>query len=208
MLFLHEKLTATASRQNDVVARVRNIHSYMQKHPGFIRARVARYLGDPNEYLVMRWWRSAEDLAEHGRNPIVPDWGANRPEGIYLVPPKTTRWESVTAASQPWTGFFLRTILKPTAVDPAALLADLTRHTEDAISKGEMTSADVFTASTDSEFAGGVLLLAGFEDRDAFNRYLESKDGAEFANPNPQFETLLTGCFELVEEALPEGAVK
>src|SRR5438445_5972958 len=86
MLFLHERLTATASRQNDVVARVQNIHSYMQKHPGFIRARVARYLGGPNEYLVMRWWRSAEDLAEHGRNPVVPNWGANRPEGIYLVP--------------------------------------------------------------------------------------------------------------------------
>ena len=63
MLFFHEKLTATASRQNDVVARVRNIHSYMQKHPGFVRARIARYLGNPNDYLVMRWWRTPEDLA-------------------------------------------------------------------------------------------------------------------------------------------------
>jgi quinol monooxygenase YgiN len=208
MLFLHERLTATASRQQEVLGRVRAIHSYMRKHPGFIRARVARYLGNPNDYLVLRWWRSAEDLAEHGRNPAVPNWGANRPEGIYLVPPNTTRWESATESEQPWSGFFVRTIYKPKEMNSALLLDELRRHAREATSQAEMTSADIFTSRDDGEFSGAVLLLAGFEDRDAFNRYLEGKEAAGLADPNAGFEAVLSGCFEVVEQVEPEAATK
>jgi quinol monooxygenase YgiN len=208
MLFLHERLTATASRQQEVLERVRAIHSYMRKHPGFIRARVARYLGNPNDYLVMRWWRTAEDLAEHGRNPAVPNWGANRPEGIFLVPPNTTRWESATESEQPWSGFFVRTIYKPKEMNSSRLLDDLRQHTKEAIGQAKMTSADIFTAREDGEFREAVLVLAGFKDRDAFNLYLKGKEAAGLADPNAGFEAVLSGCFEVVEQVLPEATSK
>jgi quinol monooxygenase YgiN len=206
MLFLHEKLTATPSRQQDVVERVGAIHSYMQKHPGFVVARVARYLGNPNEYLVMRWWQSADALADHQRNPVVPNWGANRPEGIYLEPPKTTRWESAAESGQPWSGFFVRTIYKPRAIGSPDLLDTLSRHAEEGTRQGGMSGAEVFRSLDEADFAGAVLVLAGFKDRDAFNLYLKGAEAADLATPNEGFEAVMTGCFEVVEQALPEAA--
>jgi quinol monooxygenase YgiN len=65
MLLLRETLSVTSSRQDDVIERVRGIHSYMLKHPGFLRGRIARYLGAPNEYLVLRLWREPEELEDY-----------------------------------------------------------------------------------------------------------------------------------------------
>ena len=208
MLFLHERLMATASRQQEVVERVGAIHSYMRKHPGFIGARVARYMGNPNEYLVMRWWRRAEDLAEHQRNPEVPNWGANRPEGIYLEPPKTTRWESVTESGKASDRFFVRTIYKPRQLDSSDLVDKLSQHIQDGTKQGAMSWAQVFKSKEEGDLASAALLLAGFKDRDAFNLYLASSEGDDFAGQQNPFEVVLSGCFEVVEEALPEAAAK
>jgi quinol monooxygenase YgiN len=204
MLVLHEKLSATPSRQREVVERVGSIHGYMRQHPGFLHALVARYLGNPNEYLVMRWWRSAEDLAEHGRNPAVPNWGANRPEGIYLEPPKTTRWQAVTEFGPPPTGFLVRTIYRPKDGDAARQAADLNQHAREAVEHGVMTAAQVLTASDEGDFRGTLLLLAGFKNRDAFDLYLTGREGAALNDPNGSLELVLTGCFEVVAEVLPE----
>src|SRR5262249_48390558 len=161
--FLHENLTAAPERQQDVVDRVQTIHSYMQKHPGFVGARVARYLGNYTDYLCLRWWRSAEDLAEHGRNPEVPNWGANRPEGSYLRPPKTTRWESAAKSGEPSGSFFVRTIYTPGETGSAELLDMVANHVQEFTGEGGMTWGETFRSLDESELAGAVLCLTGFQ---------------------------------------------
>src|SRR5262245_45143323 len=179
MLFMHEVLTPASSRQNDLIERVSWIHSYMQKHPGFIRACISRYLGSSTEYLVFRWWRSPEDLADHGRNPEVPNWGANRPEGIYLTGPKTTRWELISSEGAQAAGFFVRNIYRPSTVADK-FDTTLITHLNGAKADGLVLGAEVYRCIQDSEeLRDAILSIATFTDRDAYNAYLQGPQGLE-----------------------------
>ena len=209
MLFMHEVLTPASSRQNDLIDRVSWIHSYMQKHPGFLRGCISRYLGSSTEYLVFRWWQSPEDLADHGRNPEIPNWGANRPEGIYLVPPRTTRWELTSSEGAQTAGFFVRNIYRPASDVSGDLEKTVSAHLERAKSEQQVLGAEIYRSAQDTEeLKGAVLSIVRFDDRDAYNTYLQGPLVVELDETADQRELLVSGCYEVVREALPHAPAK
>ncbi len=77
MFLLQEVLRVRNTRQTEAVKRLNWIHGLMQPNPGFVSAVVARYLGNPTDYLILRAWADKDAYLAFRQTPD----GSELPEG-------------------------------------------------------------------------------------------------------------------------------
>ncbi len=78
----------------------------MAKQPGFQRAYVAKFLGDPVTHTILRVWEDEEAYLTFRQTPDG-NYGRGRPEGLYVNEKVISQWLSTKEAAGVESGDFL-----------------------------------------------------------------------------------------------------
>ena len=207
MYMLQEVLRVANSRQTEAVKRLNWIHGLMQPAPGFVRAQVSRFLGNPTDYLILRMWDAAADWSKFRETPDGANYPKNRPEGLYEGLPVGRNWELEIESQNGGLGNYLvRSIYKVGEGDEGEFIDNRRRHDKLALQTPGTVGLQTFRCTDDDpENKGTFLVLARRTDRDAYNAYLESKQAAEYRQGNRRglYRTVSTECYEVVDEVVP-----
>lgn len=207
MYMLQEILRMANSRQSEGVKRLQWIHSLMKPQPGFVKAEVARYLGNPTDYLIMRIWDSQDAWNAFRQTEDGANYPKNRPEGLYEGVAVGRNWELEidSQGGQPG-GFLVRSIYRPADGRMADFIENRRRHDKLALQVPNQSGLTTWRCTdTEEPHAGTALVLAKRKDRDAYNQYLESPQAAEYRKGNERglYKTQETQCYEVVDTVLP-----
>ncbi len=208
MYALQEILRVSNSRQNEAIKRLQWIHGLMKPSPGFVKAQVSRFLGNPTDYLILRIWDSQEDWTNFRATPDGQNYPKDRPEGLYEGLPVGRNWERVINSPAGATGNYLvRSIYKVGDGHTGdEFIANRERHDGLAVQVPGTVGLETWRCTDDTEENKGTFLcLARRVDRDAYNDYLQSPQAAEYRKGNVRgmYKTLSTECYEVVDELLP-----
>lgn len=207
MYLSQELLRVTNSRQTEAVRRLQWIHSLMRPQPGFVRAEVARYLGNPTDYLVLRMWESQAAWNAFRQTEEGANYPKSRPEGLYEGVPVGRNWELALDSPGGVPGTFLvRSVYRPAEGRSADFVENRRRHDRLALQVPNQSGLTTWRCTdTEEPGAGTYLVLAKRVDRDAYNQYLESPQAAEYRKGNERglYRTLETQCYEVVDVVTP-----
>ena len=208
MYALQEVLRVANSRQTEAIKRLTWIHGLMEPAPGFVRAQVARFLGNPTDYLVLRMWDSPADWAKFRETPDGANYPRSRPEGLYEGLPVGRNWDLQIDSSNGGPGDYLvRSIYKVGDADREEFVQNRRRHDTLALQVPGTVYLQTFrcTDDADAENRDAFMVLARRTGRDAYNAYLESDQAAEYRKGNRRglYRTVSTECYEVVAEATP-----
>ena len=201
MFLVNEILVFTPGRGQEGLDRLNWIHSLMAPNPGFKQALVAKYLGGATTHTVLRFW---EDEAAYLAFRQTPDgnYGRNRPEGLYVNERVVPQWNSIGEASDDSQGRFLVKVQRQVpenAWDAFGQYADQVQSALLAV--GGVASHSHFRAKEQSE----ALAITRFQDRAAFDRFIESSELAETQKSLPEgVGQIDLKCFEIVSEVGPK----
>jgi heme-degrading monooxygenase HmoA len=207
MFLLQEILKVRNTRQTEAVKRLNWIHGLMKPQPGFVRGVVARYLGNPTDYLILRAWDSAEAYRAFRQTEDGQNYPKSRPEGLYEGVPVGREWElKIDSPGEVEGDFLVRSIYRVTPENAEEFIENRRRH--DALALQVSGTAGLQTwqcQDQDSEHADTFLCLARRTGRDAYNDYLESPQSAEYRAGNRRglYSTVATECYEVVDEVTP-----
>jgi heme-degrading monooxygenase HmoA len=207
MYALQEVLRVSNSRQTEAIKRLQWIHSLMKPQPGFVRAQVSRFLGNPTDYLILRVWDSAGDWARFRETPDGANYPKSRPEGLYEGLPVGRNWE--LAIDSPGSGpgsYLVRSIYKVADGRGDEFVENRLRHDKLALEVAGTAGLQTFRCTDDdAENRDTFLVLGRRTGRDAYNAYLESKQAAEYRAGNTRglYRTQATECYEIVDEITP-----
>ena len=207
MFLLQEILKVRNTRQSEAVKRLNWIHGLMKPQPGFVRAVVARYMGNPTDYLILRMWDSADAYHAFRQTEGGQNYPKNRPEGLYEGVPVGREWElKIDSPGSVPGDFLVRSIYRVTPENAEEFIQNRQRH--DGLALQVPGTAGLWTfqcQDKDSEHSDTFLCLARRTDRDAYNAYLESPQSAEYRSGNRRglYSTVSTECFEVVDEVTP-----
>ena len=207
MFLVQEILRVRNTRQTEAVKRLNWIHGLMKPHAGFADAIVARYLGNPTDYLILRMWDSVDDFRAFRQTEDGQNYPKSRPEGLYEAVPVGREWELKIDSPGDIPGDFLvRSIYRVTPENAAEFIENRRRHDGLALQvPGTAGLRTLQCLDKDSEHTDTFLCLARRTGRDAYNAYLESPQSAEYRSGNRRglYATVSTECYEVVDEVLP-----
>lgn len=206
MYALQEILRCSNSRQDEAIKRLQWIHGLMKPAPGFVRAQVSRYLGNPTDYLILRVWDSQQDWTNFRATPDGQNYPKDRPEGLYEGLPVGRNWERVIDSPAGATGNYLvRSIYKVGDGRGDEFITNRERHDGLAVQVPGTVGLETWRCTDDTEeHKDTFLCLARRVDRDAYNDYLQSPQAAEYRKGNARglYRTQSTECYEIVDELL------
>lgn len=204
MFLLQEILKVRNTRQTEAVNRLHWIHGLMQKHPGFVRAIVARYLGNPTDYLVLRMWQDADSYRAFRQTEDGQSYPKSRPEGLYEGVPVGREWElKIDSPGTAEGNYLVRSIYRVPPENVEEFIENRRRHDGLALQVPGTASLQTFQClDKDSEHSDTFLCIALRTGRDAYNAYLESPQSAEYRAGNRRglYSTVSTDCYEVVDE--------
>jgi hypothetical protein len=221
MFLLQQILRCGPGRQGEALKRLNWIHSQMAVHPGSDGMIVARYLGNPFDYLVLRQWQGRPAYEDFMRSP-AGRFPQSKPEGIYESLDVGHDWEEVLYTPGEAAGAFLwrsgyriaregwEEFLKLRAnEDLLAQWYQLAAHPGSAA--GALVSARTFRSLDDDENA---LSLVRLQDRQAMEDIVTSPSRAAIAaaisrgavhpgSAHAPRDAAYSDCFEIVDELMP-----
>lgn len=207
MFLLQEILKVRNTRQTEAVQRLNWIHNLMKPHERFVAGVVARYLGNPTDYLVLRMWDSGDAYRAFRQTEDGQNYPKSRPEGLYEGVPVGREWE--LKIDSPGSGpgpYLVRSVYRVAPENAGEFVENRRRHDGLALQVPETASLQTFQClDTDSEHSDTFLCLARRVSRDAYNAYLESPQSAEYRSGNRRglYSTVSTECYEVVDEVRP-----
>lgn len=207
MFLIQEILRVASNRQTEAVRRLEWIHGLMRPNGGFVRAQVARYLGNPTDYLILRMWDSAADYQAFRQTPEGQDYPKSRPQGLYESQRVPMRWQMVLDAGEAGRGRFLqRSVYAVPTGSHEEFIESRRRHDALALEvEGTYHLLTFRCLEEDPETADTYLHFAYRQDRDAYNRLLESDQAAQYrASLKPGLtQTISTHLYEVVSDIVP-----
>jgi heme-degrading monooxygenase HmoA len=207
MFLLQEILRVRNTRQSEAVKRLNWIHGLMKGHPGFVAGSVARYLGNPTDYLILRMWDNGDAWRTFRATEDGQNYPKSRPEGLYEGVPVGRDWELVIdSPGSASGGYLVRSIYRVTPENAREFIENRRRHDGLALQVAGTASLQTFQCQDkDSEHSDTFLCLALRTGRDAYNAYLESPQSAEYRSGNRRglYSTVSTECYEVVDEVRP-----
>ena len=207
MFLLQEILKVRNTRQSEAVKRLNWIHNLMKPHPGFAGAIVARYLGNPTDYLILRMWDSGESYRTFRQTDDGQNYPKSRPEGLYEAVPVGREWELKIDSPGSVSGDYLvRSIYRVAPENAQEFIENRQRHDGLALQVPGTAGLQTYQCQdTDSEHSDTFLCIARRTDRDAYNAYLESPQSAEYRSGNRRglYSTVSTECYDVVDEVRP-----
>ena len=207
MFLLQEILRMSNSRQTEGIKRLQWIHSLMKPQPGFVKAEIARYLGNPTDYLILRAWDSIDAYTAFRQTDDGQNYSKNRPEGLYQGLPVGKNWDLVIDSPGGVPGnYVVRSIYLPAEGRDAEFIENRRRHDPLALQVPNQSGLQTFRCTDEDEPGKGTFLcLARRVDRDAYNQYLESPQAAEYRKGNPRglYKTQVTECYEVIDTVTP-----
>jgi heme-degrading monooxygenase HmoA len=207
MFLLQEVLRVRNTRQSEAVKRLNWIHGLMKPNPGFVSAIVARYLGNPTDYLILRAWADRDSYLAFRQTPDGQNYPKDRPEGLYEGQPVGREWQLEIDSKGSGAGDFLvRSLYRVAPENGDEFVENRRRHDGLALRvPGTASLQTLRCLDKDSEHSDTFLCLARRTDRNAYNAYLESDESAQYRQGNRRglYSTLSTECYEVVDEALP-----
>ncbi len=207
MYLFQELLRVRNTRQAEAIKRLNWIHGLMQPHAGFVGGEVARYLGNPTDYLVLRVWQDREAFQIFRQTPDGQNYPKSRPEGLYEGLPVGREWDvEIDSIGDVPGDYLVRSVYRVASENAAEFVQNRQRHDGLALQVPGTAGLQTFRClDEDSEHSDTFLCLARRTDRDAYNAYLESPQSAEYRGGNRRglYATVSTECFEVVDEVLP-----
>jgi heme-degrading monooxygenase HmoA len=203
MILVQELLRVPNNRQSELVERQRWIHGLMQPNPGFVKAQVARFLGNATDYLILRYWNSREEFEAFRQTPDGQNYPKSKPEGLFESLPVGRLWEN--AIDSPGTGagnFLVRSLYHANDGRYDEFVENRRRHDGLALQVPGTVGMWMWRCIDDSEHKDSFQNLAFRVDRDAYNAYLESPQAKEYRAGNVRglYKTQGTECYEVVAE--------
>ena len=206
MFLLQEVLRVRNTRQTEAAKRLNWIHGLMKPNPGFVSAVVARYLGNPTDYLILRAWADRDAYLAFRQTPDGQGYSKNRPEGLYEGQPVGREWQlEIDSKGSVPGNFLVRSLYRVAPENADEFIENRRRHDGLALKvPGTAGLQTLRCLDQDSEHSDTFLCLARRTDRDAYNAYLESDESAQYRQGNRRglYSTLSTECYEVVDESL------
>jgi len=207
MFLLQEILRVRNTRQSEAITRLNWIHGLMKPNAGFVRGIVARYLGNPTDYLILRAWDDRDAYLAFRATPDGQDYPKSRPEGLYEGLPVGREWDlKIDSPGSIEGDYMVRSIYRVGPDDANEFIENRRRHDGLALQvPGTAGLQTLRCLDGDSEHSDTFLCLARRTNRDAYNAYLESPQSAEYRAGNRRglYSTVSTECYEIVDEVLP-----
>ena len=201
MFLVNEILVFSRGRRQEALDRLAWIHGLMAPQPGFERAIVATFLGDPVSHTILRLWKDEEVYLAFRATPDG-NYGRGRPEGLYVNEKVIPQWVSTKDPAGVEEGSFL---VKTDWQIPEAAW--------DAFNEGEremeaiemaygLKGVKQFRAKEDNV----ALTIGRFPSRTEFEALLESSEFNEARKNLPEGVTRISSlCYEVVSEVTPTG---
>ena len=206
MFLLQEVLRVRNTRQTEAVKRLNWIHGLMKPNLGFVSAVVARYLGNPTDYLILRAWDDKDAYLAFRQTPDGQNYPKDRPEGLYEGLPVGREWQlEIDSKGSVPGNFLVRSLYRVAPENAGEFIENRRRHDGLALKvPGTASLQTLRCLDKDSEHSDTFLCLARRTDRDAYNAYLESDESAQYRQGNRRglYSTLSTECYEVVNELL------
>jgi hypothetical protein len=218
MFLLLQILRCSAGRQAEAVARLHWIHEQMARHPGAQGMVVAKYLGNPTDFLILRQWQDRTDYESFMASP-AGDFPKSKPAGIYDSLPVAHHWNEVLYTPGYAVGDFIwRSTYR---VSPERWDDFLRLRKEDdklaqwyalaerpGIRFGALVEARTFRSADDSSDAMAIVRL---QDRAAMEDIVAAPSRAEIVaqlmarethpgNASAPRDSVLSECYEVVDE--------
>jgi heme-degrading monooxygenase HmoA len=207
MFLVQEIMKVRNTRQSEAIKRLNWIHGLMKPQPGFVRGIVARYLGNPTDYLILRVWDSGDAFRAFRATEDGQNYPKSRPEGLYEGVPVGREWElRIDSPGEVKGDYLVRSIYRVTPENADEFIANRQRHDGLALQVPGTASLQTFQClDKDSEHSDTFLCLARRTSRDAYNDYLESPQSDEYRKGNRRglYSTVSTECYEVVDEVTP-----
>jgi heme-degrading monooxygenase HmoA len=199
MFLVNEILNFGIGRRQEALDRLAWIHGLMAPHDGFVRAIVAKYLGDGTRHTILRVW---QDEAAYKAFRATPDgnYGRGRPEGLYINDQVVPQWNSRSDADHMGAGpFLVKTQWEVPEAAWDAFDAANQRVEKLALTLG-LKGVNEFRATERSEG----LTIGRFESRAAYEALLDHPDFSAIRSKMPEgINRLSVACYEVVSEVLP-----
>ena len=201
MYLVNEILDFGIGRRQEALDRLGWIHSLMAPHDGFVRALVAKYLGNGTYHTILRVWRDEEAFTAFRATPDG-NYGRGRPEGLYATVPVVPRWVSIADEDHLGAGpFLVKTQWEVTEDAWDAFNAANEQVEKLALTMG-LKGVNEFRATDRSEG----LTIGRFESRSAYEALIEHPDYVSIRQGMPEGITRASvDCFEVVSEVLPKA---
>jgi hypothetical protein len=210
MFVLMQILRCGSGRQREGLKRLHWIHGLMAAKEDSGGCVVAKHLGNPFDYLVLRFWQSPEAMARRTNWYYQDPWPifpSNEPQGIYQTQDIHHHWEEVARTEGDSDGGL---IWRLTSVVQDKDWPDFLklRKAEAAVMKvtGGLVSARTYRCTEDAQHA---LTLVRLRDRAALEAIeiepekvrlgtaaLELSQSLEY----PELTVFANECFEVVDE--------
>jgi heme-degrading monooxygenase HmoA len=200
MFLINEILNFGMGRRHEALDRLAWIHGLMSPHDGFVRAIVAKYLGDGTRHTILRVWRD-EDAYKAFRASPDGSYGKGRPEGLYVNDPVVPQWHSIVDADHIGAGPFLVKTQWQVPEDAWDAFNTANHRVEALARTMGLVGVNEFRAADRSEG----LTVGRFESRAAYETLIEHADFAAIRREMPDgILRISVACYEVVSEVLPK----
>ena len=210
MLVLMQILRCGSGRQKEALQRLHWIHSLMSARSDSGGCIVAKHLGNPVDFLILRFWQTPDAMKRRTNSYYQDQWDIfppNEPEGIYQTQDIAHHWEEVSRIEGDDEGGF---IWRSTFRVPASNWDEFLecRRQDDAVMKksGGIVHSVTYRSSDDQEEA---LVLTRLRDRSAFESILVNPERVALetrtmelasALDYPDLNIFHSECFEVADE--------
>ena len=200
MFLINEILNFGMGRRQEAVDRLAWIHGLMAPHDGFVRAIVAKYLGDGTRHTILRVWRD-EDAYKAFRATPDGSYGKGRPEGLYVNDSVVPQWNSIVDADHLSEGSFLVKTQWQVPEDAWNAFNDANHQVEKLGLTMGLKGVNEFRATDRSEG----LTVGRFESRGAYEDLIEHPDFLSIRRGMPEgISRISVACHEVVSDVLPK----
>lgn len=200
MFLINEILNFGMGRRQEALDRLAWIHGLMAPHDGFIRAIVAKYLGDGTRHTILRVWRDEEAYRAFRATPDG-SYGKGRPEGLYANDPVVPQWNSLHPEDRIGSGPFLVKTQWAVPEDAWDAFNTANERVEALAGKMGLVGVNEFRAVDRSEG----LTIGRFESRAAYEALIDSPDFLAIRREMPHgIERISVACYEVLSDVLPQ----
>jgi heme-degrading monooxygenase HmoA len=172
----------------------------MAPHDGFIRAIVAKYLGDGTRHTILRVWHDEEAYRTFRASPDG-NYGKGRPEGLYTNDPVVPQWNSIVADDHIGAGSFLVKTQWQVPEEAWDAFNEANHRVEQLALTLGLQGVNEFRALDRSEG----ITIGRFESRAAYEHLLDHPDFSAIRREMPAgIERTSVACYEVISDVLPK----